>query len=624
MIRLVILSILVIISIGGLIFNFQLSKKKLDEVLSVNMSFNTILSVNRKLDQFLYKNINYTNFDHINENVDQTAVYIERISAKEYENKVLEKDILSLADKFKSKLQLLERFKTTMAVINNSYKYIQTFPQKNINQQRYEILKDLLSLDTKDEQDIGTLREKVLALRSNDPVDKKIKMHSRVIIETYLKLERIKKDIEKLDIQNNLNSLINKYFLTVKQIRSNYKLVITFTILLMLITVSLLIYYYYESIKKTLEANRFRKAVENSDNIVVLTDSEQKITYINDSFVKATGYTSDEVLGKTPSILKSGLQSETFYKKLNDTIYSGRKWNGEFINVDKKGRRRYEKASITPIFDSNGEIINFLAIKLDITDEVLNKQKLEENKQLLIHQTKMAALGEMLENIAHQWRQPLSTITTFASAMQIKKDMDMLNDDEFKKSTDSIIANGEYLSRTIDDFRNFFKQDKKLQKFDLHEAVIKAQNISSSKFKSKFARAVSNLENINVVGLEGEMVQVILNLYSNAVDAFKEKNPEDNIIFTDLYMQDRNAVLCVKDTAGGIHEENLNHVFEPYFTTKHKSQGTGIGLYMSHEIVQKTFKGLIDVKNSTFTYNGKEYTGAQFTVVIPIYEKLDS
>jgi PAS domain S-box-containing protein len=576
------------------------------------------LSVNRKLDQFLYKNINYTNFDLINENVDQTAVYIERISAKEYENKVLEKDILSLADKFKSKLQLLERFKTTMAVINNSYKYIQTFPQKNINQQRYEILKDLLSLDTKDEQDIGTLREKVLALRSNDPVDKKIKMHSRVIIETYLKLERIKKDIEKLDIQNNLNSLINKYFLTVKQIRSNYKLVITFTILLMLITVSLLIYYYYESIKKTLEANRFRKAVENSDNIVVLTDSEQKITYINDSFVKATGYTSDEVLGKTPSILKSGLQSETFYKKLNDTIYSGRKWNGEFINVDKKGRRRYEKASITPIFDSNGEIINFLAIKLDITDEVLNKQKLEENKQLLIHQTKMAALGEMLENIAHQWRQPLSTITTVASAIQIKKDMDMLNDDEFKKSTDSIISNAEYLSKTIDDFRNFFKKDKKLQKFDLYDAVMKAQNISSSKFKSKYVQQVSNLEKVDVIGLEGEMVQVILNLYSNAVDAFKEKDPEKNIIFTDLYIQGKNAVLTVRDTAGGIPEENLTRVFEPYFTTKHKSQGTGIGLYMTHEIVQKTFKGIIDVKNTFSLYNGKEYKGAEFTVIIPL------
>ncbi len=622
MIRLLVLSILVITSIGGLIFNFQLSKKKLDEMLNVNMSFNTILSVNRKLDRFLYKNINYTNFDIINAQMDRTAVYIAQISDKTYENKILEKDILLLASKFKTKLELLERFKTTIAVINNSYKYIQTFPQKNINQQRYNILKDLLSLDTKDEQDIGAIKAKLLDLKANDPIDKEIKMHSNVILEAYTKLNRIKKDIERLDIQNNLNSLIKKYLLTVEQVRSNYKLIITFTILSMLVTVSLLIFYYYETIKKTMEAARFKKAVENSDNIVVVTDKDQKITYINESFIKATGYSKNEILGNTPSILKSGLQSESFYKKLNDTIYSGEKWNGEFINVDKNGRRRYEKASITPIFDNKGEIVNFLAIKLDITEEVMNKQKLEENKQLLIHQTKMAALGEMLENIAHQWRQPLSTITTVASAIQIKKDMEMLNDEEFKKSTDSIISNAEYLSKTIDDFRNFFKKDKKLQKFDLYDAVMKAQNISSSKFKSKYVRQVSNLEKVDVIGLEGEMVQVILNLYSNAVDAFTEKDPDKNIIFTDLYIQDQNAVLSVRDTAGGIPEENLTRVFEPYFTTKHKSQGTGIGLYMTHEIVQKTFKGIIDVKNTLSSYNGKEYEGAQFTVLIPLYKEV--
>jgi PAS domain S-box-containing protein len=151
------------------------------------------------------------------------------------------------------------------------------------------------------------------------------------------------------------------------------------------------------------DLSRFRKTLENSDNIVVITDNESKIKYVNQTFTKVTGYSLEEALGQNPNILKSGRKSKEFYEELNKTIYSGNKWNGEFENIDKYGNLSYEKASITPVFNDKGEIVEFIAIKLDITQEVLSNALVKEQQETLFaQQPKMAAMGEIIGNNAHQ------------------------------------------------------------------------------------------------------------------------------------------------------------------------------------------------------------------------------
>ena len=126
-----------------------------------------------------------------------------------------------------------------------------------------------------------------------------------------------------------------------------------------------------------------------------------------------------EVKGKNPKMLSAGNQSKEFYKNINETLYAGKKWSGEFINTSKSGKLSYEQATITPVFDENNKIIEFVAIKLDTTSEKIAQDQLLKKEKMLLQQSKMAAMGEMLQNIAHQWRQPLSLISTASTGLPL-------------------------------------------------------------------------------------------------------------------------------------------------------------------------------------------------------------
>ena len=364
--------------------------------------------------------------------------------------------------------------------------------------------------------------------------------------------------------------------------------------------------------------SRFRKTVENSDNIVVITDENESIKYVNEAFTKTTGYSLKEIIGQKPSILKSGKQPEEFYIELNKTIHSGKKWSGEFINLNKEGNLSYEKASITPVIE-DGKIVEFIAIKLDITNETIIGQQLKEKEQLLVQQSKMAAMGEMLENIAHQWRQPLSVISTVSTSMVMQKELGIvLKEEDEIKSLNKINDTSQHLSKTINDFRDFFKTDKEKVKFNLKDIYCKTLNLVNSKFKSLSIEIYENLDDVEVINLDSEVIQVIMNILNNARDILETKENQKRLIVVDIYKDDKDAVISIKDNAGGVPTDIINKVFEPYFTTKHKAQGTGIGLYMSQEMVVKHMKGTLEVANVTYEYKSESYTGAQFTMRLPL------
>jgi signal transduction histidine kinase len=244
-------------------------------------------------------------------------------------------------------------------------------------------------------------------------------------------------------------------------------------------------------------------------------------------------------------------------------------------------------------------------------------QELLQKENILNHQSKMAAMGEMIENIAHQWRQPLSVISTVATGAKLKKELGLLNDDDFYETMNIINNSSQHLSNTIDDFRNFFNTDKEVVLFDIDIPIEKVLYLISTKLKNRNITVIKNCKETFVTGLENEFIQVILNIINNAINAFEDKNNNHKFIFIDAYKENNKIIIQIKDNAGGIEKNIIDRVFEPYFTTKHKSQGTGIGLYMSLEIIKKHMNGNLTVSNEEFTYENIKCIGAQFTIELP-------
>ena len=248
-------------------------------------------------------------------------------------------------------------------------------------------------------------------------------------------------------------------------------------------------------------------------------------------------------------------------------------------------------------------------------------QKNEEKNRILIQQSRMASMGEMLENIAHQWRQPLSTISVAASGMEVKKEFSNLSDEEFFEGINHIKKSTLYLSNTIDDFRSFFSKKKDNSKINIKNVVEKALDLMGNTFVQNRIQVIKNIEEVEFLSLENELIQVFMNIFVNAKDALRHIVGDEKYIFIDIYKKDNYLIINIKDSAGGIKEDIIDKVFEPYFTTKHKFKGTGIGLYMSKLLTERHLNGTLNVKNSEYSHMDKIHVGALFTLVLDLENK---
>ena len=306
----------------------------------------------------------------------------------------------------------------------------------------------------------------------------------------------------------------------------------------------------------------------------------------------------------------------------SDINFLSKKFDSSLKNLDNtedeiKGLRLYFDIFVGLIEKDRKKLESFnKELKEQVAIEI---KKNEENEKLLAHQSKMASMGEMLENIAHQWRQPLSVISTASSGIVMQKEFGTIKDEDEIKMLNNITHSAVHLSKTINDFRDFFKQHKNKILFNVKDAYKRTINLLESKFKNRGIIVVENIEDIEIFNLDSELVQVIMNLLNNSKDALEIKTDNElKIIIVDIFKEMNNVIIKIKDNGGGIDDSIANKIFEPYFTTKHKSQGTGIGLYMSEEIITKHLHGMLSFKNENFTYKNKNYTGACFTITIPI------
>ncbi|RYA23248.1 hypothetical protein CRU96_08755 [Malaciobacter halophilus] len=307
----------------------------------------------------------------------------------------------------------------------------------------------------------------------------------------------------------------------------------------------------------------------------------------------------------------------------------------EKFYIDTEKKYYFEMIRVKIPFYNIFKRTYLLCIAIDITEiQELNTQlnkKVEEEvnsriktEQILAQQSKMALMGEMIGNIAHQWRQPLSNITTASTGMKIQKEMHILKDDELINGLTQINNSAQYLSKTIDDFRNFFKPYKVKTNFTLEFIINKALKLVSAQFTNKSIQIVKEIEDTTILNLENEFTQVILNILNNARDELLKLESNEKFIFINSKKDKDSVIIQIKDNAGGISKEIEEKLYDAYFTTKDEDKGTGIGLYMSKQIIEKHMGGTLSHKNETFIYKDKEYKGAVFTIKLNLNEELEN
>ena len=436
-------------------------------------------------------------------------------------------------------LQNSEKSSTLIKIINSSFKKRLSIENK---EELYIVFK------TKEEKIQNKLKEKILEL----------KLYILILIILFLYVYKIivsRKELESLNYK--LEEKVDKQ---TKQIKSNF-------------------------------------AILNKHLIYSRTDLKGILIEVSDAFCKISGYTRDEMLGQPQSLVRHPDMPKELFQDLWKTIKSGKVWTGEIKNLNKNGSYYWTSAIITPEFDENSKVVSYMSIRHDIT----LKKDSELQSLIIMQQTKMAALGEMIGNIAHQWRQPLSIISTTSSGLALSSEVGILTDEDIQKYNKIIIENTDYLSQTIEVFRNFTAKSKEKETIILQSRIDAVINVFNESLKSNSIQIINESKNknpVNIFILVGELDQVLINIISNARDALKVNSTENAWIKIDLIQEDKKVTITIEDNAGGIPENLIGKIFEPYFTTKHTSQGTGLGLYLSYKIVHESLKGKLYVENS--------------------------
>ena len=259
----------------------------------------------------------------------------------------------------------------------------------------------------------------------------------------------------------------------------------------------------------------------------------------------------------------------------------------------------------------------FTIYKAKLKDEI---RKTIEKEKLLVQQSKMATMGEMIGNIVHQWKQPLSLLSMSNSILKMgKEEPGVFSEKQINDAMTNVDVAIENISTTIDDFRNFLNPKKQRILFNIEDAFKETFKLLKSQFKNSEVDVIQNIDEVDFFGSQNELQQTLINLLKNAKEELiKLDKSAKKMIFIDVYEQNNHAIIKIKDNANGIPDDIISNVFEAYFSTKEQDGGSGIGLYMCEQIVEGSMKGTITVSNVDFEYENKLYKGAQFIISLPL------
>ncbi len=369
--------------------------------------------------------------------------------------------------------------------------------------------------------------------------------------------------------------------------------------------------------KELTEANRevmtnhelLRSVTESMDEAIFYKDLALKYIGCNSHFSNLIGYSSDEIIGKDDYELFD--TEEADYKRDIDSILLS---NNAPLSVkewltDSKGKKHYFSTIKSPLLNAKGNTIGIVGVARDITREHEMEQELKSKEMLLLQQSRHASMGEMIGNIAHQWRQPLNALGLLIQKIGHLYNRGTLKEEKMNENIDKGMQLINGMSKTIDDFREFFNPNKQKTYFSVQESIQNAYSIVESSLNINLITYKLEMpSDMKVEGYQNEFSQVIVNLLNNAKDVLIERKVSPAYIKVSAIENNNRLLLKVCDNGGGIDESTLEKIFDPYFTTKEEGKGTGIGLYMSKIIIEDHMEGLIRATNTD--------DGVCFTIVI--------
>ncbi len=352
------------------------------------------------------------------------------------------------------------------------------------------------------------------------------------------------------------------------------------------------------------KTDELQVAFDLAANGISILDSNGMFLYANDFFQKMMSYSMEELYEESCISLSSDEYKEKSKAAIIKVIHEGSIINFKKVCVTKYGLHINASMSLRYIKSQN-EII---MITSDITDDIkyqvnLEKQieieleKHEKQCKLMSHQSRLASMGEMIEAIAHQWRQPLNALGLLVQSLRHISSFEQISQDTLNKLEQEMMSKIHYMSQTIDDFNDFFKSSKEKKYFNIFNSIHDSLGLIKAQLEANQIEVVINCQNekIELLGFVNEFRQVIINIVHNAMIAITNTERKRGLIKIELLFTSSHTTINICDNGGGIKGKNLDKIFNPYYTTK--ENGTGIGLHMSKVIIEEHMQGILSVEN---------------------------
>ncbi len=379
---------------------------------------------------------------------------------------------------------------------------------------------------------------------------------------------------------------------------------------------------------------QLRSIITTSPDGIAVTDLQGALTFVSEKTALLLGFDNpDELLGRSIFDFLPTEEQQQAEKAILNLIEDLKPFEAlELKTLKKDGTHFYLETNASLLYDKDNKPYAMVLISRDITDRKNTEERLldlnsqlqeksfaleelnvvlekrigdeveasREKDRLLALQSRQAALGEMIGNIAHQWRQPLNTINLIIFDLLEAYKHGELNDTYLQHSYDDINRVVQTLSQTIDDFRNFYKPVKDMKVFDVNQIIEQSLSFTGASITANNIEVVfGNTEKISVHGYPNELIQTLINIFNNAKDALIDSPVQPRIIEVKSMVDNGKAIIEVYNNGGNISDEHLEKIFDPYYSTKPEGQGTGLGLFISKTIIEKNMQGTLKVDNTS-------------------------
>lgn len=359
-------------------------------------------------------------------------------------------------------------------------------------------------------------------------------------------------------------------------------------------------------VQQSNELAKLYSAVEQSENLIVITNLAGIVEYVNPHFTKITGYLPEDIIGKDISMMNSGLTSKETYRELWKTICSGKSWSGKLQNKRKNGELYWENKTITPVMNQRGEITNYLSVASDITNELRTQEK-------LIESDKISAIGTLAAGVAHEFKNYLGGIIGNASLLLDDVSNGTIEPDYIKDTLSEIIGMGDRANDVAMSLLTFSKakpEDRK--KENIHKIVHNSLKLVEKDLESVGIETITHFEDVPDIELSAcKIQQILLNLLINAKHAIKQ----DGVVTVAVFNKNDIVEIRIGDSGGGIQKDLLKRIFDPFFSTKgvwgeDNVVGTGMGLAISRNLARE--------HHGELTVSSIEGLGTTFILSLPV------